>query len=237
MDNYLTELTEEFSLQCSRLSFDFDGYVYNPLDYARANHRQYLQNYVRKGVRVLFLGMNPGPFGMLQTGVPFGEINTVRDYLKINNTVGKPAAEHPGRPVLGMNTTRSEISGLRLWSLMRDRYPDADAFADENCIMNYCPLGFLSPEKTAKNITPDKLNSSDRFALEKLCNGYLVNVIRYIGPGFLVGVGKYAENKLSCLDTGIPVAGIIHPSPGNPQANSNWAGKTLCRLTELGIWK
>lgn len=237
MDNYLADLTADFSAQCSRLSFSFDGYVYNPLDYAWTNHRQYLENYVKKGTPVMFLGMNPGPFGMLQTGVPFGDIVSVTEYLKIDNRVGSPAVEHPGRPVMGMYIKRREISGSRLWGLMASRYPDATGFARENCVMNYCPLGFLSPEKTAKNITPDKLCVSDRAPLEKLCNEYLLKVIEYVNPQHLVGVGKYAGDKLLSLNTGRHVCSIIHPSPGNPQANNNWAGKTLAKLEELGIWK
>ena len=34
--------------------------------------------------RVVFLGMNPGPFGMAQVGVPFGEVAAVRDWLRID---------------------------------------------------------------------------------------------------------------------------------------------------------
>lgn len=47
-------------------------YVYNPLEYAWETHRCYAERYCRggpRGQRVLFLGMNPGPYGMAQTGV------------------------------------------------------------------------------------------------------------------------------------------------------------------------
>lgn len=44
-------------------------YVYNPLEYAWETHRCYVERYCRGGQSVLFLGMNPGPFGMAQTGV------------------------------------------------------------------------------------------------------------------------------------------------------------------------
>jgi len=42
--------------------------------------------------------MNPGPWGMAQTGVPFGEINAVKDWLGINAEVDKPQKQHPKRP-------------------------------------------------------------------------------------------------------------------------------------------
>ena len=38
---------------------------------------------------------NPGPYGMAQTGVPFGEIPAVRDWMGISGLVGKPDPEHP----------------------------------------------------------------------------------------------------------------------------------------------
>ena len=54
--------------------------VYNPLDYARRPYEQYLRTYGATPKRVLFLGMNPGPFGMAQTGVPFGDVASVRRF-------------------------------------------------------------------------------------------------------------------------------------------------------------
>lgn len=44
-------------------------YTYNPLEYAWDTHRCYVETYCQEGQSVLFLGMNPGPFGMAQTGV------------------------------------------------------------------------------------------------------------------------------------------------------------------------
>ena len=58
-------------------------HVYNPLVYAWAPHEAYLRRFGGARKRVVFLGMNPGPFGMAQTGVPFGEIAAVRGWLRI----------------------------------------------------------------------------------------------------------------------------------------------------------
>src|SRR5690606_34514660 len=57
------------------------SYVYNPLVYAKAAHDLYLTRFGDSHKRVLMLGMNPGPWGMSQTGVPFGEIPAVRDWM------------------------------------------------------------------------------------------------------------------------------------------------------------
>ena len=229
--------TKRFSCECSSLSFTFDGFVYNPLDYAFENHAEYLRRYVKPGAEVLFLGMNPGPFGMLQTGVPFGEVNAVRDYLKIDNKVGKPEKEHPRRPVLGMNIQRSEISGLRFWGLMKKLFPNAGDMANFCAVANFCPLGFLSSSKTAKNITPDKLPKNEQTALDSLCLDYLSYIVDYVRPQYLIGVGKYAREKLEALESSLPVFSIIHPSPGNPRANKDWEGTVINTLKENGIWK
>lgn len=236
--DFLVSRTKLLKSQCNNLKFSFEGYIYNPLDYAWDCHEKFLRKYIKQNAKAVFLGMNPGPFGMMQTGVPFGEINAVKDYLKITGNIEKPENEHPARPVLGFETKRSEISGLRLWSLIASHYPNAD-FASDIAFFNYCPLGFLLNTKTAKNETPDHLAKEERKALEDVCNNYLDDVIEMINPEYLVGVGKYAEAKLLSANgsTGKKVFSIIHPSPGNPQANSNWAGKTELRLKEAGLWK
>lgn len=43
--------------------------VYNPTEYATLLHCQYLERFLTGQKRILFLGMNPGPWGMCQTGV------------------------------------------------------------------------------------------------------------------------------------------------------------------------
>src|SRR5262245_50106649 len=96
--------------------------VYNPLTYAWAVHERYLQKFGSGKKRVVFVGMNPGPFGMAQTGVPFGEISSVRDWLRIAGPVKKPIREHPRRPVAGFDCPRSEVSGKRLWGLFAQRF-------------------------------------------------------------------------------------------------------------------
>jgi hypothetical protein len=54
------------------------SHVYHPLIYAAEPHRRYLRLYGDRPKEVVLVGMNPGPWGMAQTGVPFGEIGAVR---------------------------------------------------------------------------------------------------------------------------------------------------------------
>lgn len=43
--------------------------TYNPIEYAAELHLAYMQRFLTGHKPVLFLGMNPGPWGMCQTGV------------------------------------------------------------------------------------------------------------------------------------------------------------------------
>ena len=131
------------------------SHVYNPLQYAWKAHEQYLHNINPKGVRVLLLGMNPGPWGMAQTGVPFGQIEAVRDWLGIDAIIHRPKDEHPKRPILGLECARSEVSGERLWGLFRAEFQSPSRFFSEHFVANYCPLVFM--EESGRNRTPDKL--------------------------------------------------------------------------------
>ncbi len=230
--------TRKLRDEVNALSFTYDGYIYNPLDYAWDMHEAYLRRYARQSASVLFLGMNPGPFGMMQTGVPFGEVNAVRDYLKLDLPVGKPEREHPSRPVVGMQIKRSEGSGKRLWGLISQTWPNPDDFFKDHCIFNYCPLEFRDAGRTGKNFTPDHLPKAEKAALEAVCDSYLRDIIGLINPRALIGIGKYAQEKLEAVndDAGRIVSSIIHPSPGNPQANVDWNGKTTSKMRELGLW-
>lgn len=145
--------------QLAALSFAAPvSHVYNPLDYARSPHELYLSRFASTRKRIVFLGMNPGPFGMVQTGVPFGEIDAVRNWMGIAAPVAKPAIENPKRPIEGFACLRSEVSGRRLWGLFSQRFPRAEDFFAEHFVANYCPLAFFDQ---GRNLTPDKLPASE----------------------------------------------------------------------------
>lgn len=212
--------------------------VYQPLDYAWKPHRRYLERFGGGPKRVLFLGMNPGPFGMAQTGVPFGEVAAVRDWMGIDEPVDKPADEHPKRPVEGFACQRSEVSGRRLWGLFAARFGTAAAFFDDHFVLNYCPLVWMTA--TGANLTPDKLPAADMAPVEEACMKHLAEVVSLMKPSFLIGVGGFAEERLrrAAEATGSKalVGRILHPSPASPAANRGWAEAAERQLTELGVW-
>lgn len=206
--------------------------VYNPLIYARDLHRAYLRRCTGTG-RILMLGMNPGPFGMVQTGVPFGEISAVRDWLKIEGRVEKPPREHPKRPIQGFGCQRSEVSGKRLWGLMADIYGNPDAFFEQAMIMNYCPLAFVSD--TGRNMTPDKLPRDYRQELYGHCDRHLQQVLDILQPGCLIGIGAFAAQRLRQVCPEQDVHQMLHPSPASPRANRNWSGEARGLLEQIGV--
>jgi len=211
------------------------AHVYQPLDYAREPHEQYLQRFGGGAKRVVFLGMNPGPFGMAQTGVPFGEVAAVRDWMGISGLVRKPRDEHPKRPVDGFGCTRSEVSGRRLWGLFAERFGTAEAFFTDHFVLNYCPLVWMGA--TGANLTPDKLPSTEMSPVEDACMKHLDAVLRVLNPTYLIGVGGFAEERLRRVaGRGAVVGRVLHPSPASPAANRGWAEAATRQLTALGVW-
>lgn len=223
--------------ETSRLKFGPPvTHVYNPLAYAWAPHEAYLRRFGGARKRIVFLGMNPGPFGMVQTGVPFGEIAAVRDWLQIECAVGQPEREHPRRPVTGFACARSEVSGRRLWGLFAERFGTPEQFFAEHIVMNYCPLAFL--ESRGRNRTPDKLPASEKAALFAACDRHLRAIVAALQPEWLIGVGNFAVRRAEHLfqDGSLKLGRILHPSPASPAANRNWKGLAIRQLEALGVW-
>ncbi len=211
------------------------AYVYNPLEYARGIHENYLRRFGSGRREILLLGMNPGPWGMAQTGVPFGEVNLVRDWMGLEGEVDKPKREHPKRPVEGFKTRRSEVSGARLWGWAKDTFRTPEHFFKRFLILNYCPLSFM--EETGKNITPDKLAARERAALEAACDKALRRQVEYYRPNMLIGIGAFAQKRalkaLAGMD--IEIGTILHPSPASPAANRGWAKAAEKQFRALGV--
>lgn len=219
------------------------AHVYNPLDYAWQAHEAYLRRFGRGPKRMVWLGMNPGPFGMMQTGVPFGEVAAVRDWMQIEASVTAPAHQHPKRLIEGFDCRRSEVSGRRLWDWARLRYGTADAFFADAFVLNYCPLVFL--EESGRNRTPDALPASERLPMIEACDHHLAAAITALEPEWLIGVGGFANKRLQAIVEGdlldsdlarrLKVGQIIHPSPASPIANRGWAEAVDARLAEYGL--
>lgn len=233
----LKQITDQLVEGLEPLSFTAPvSHVYNPLVYAREAWDLYCERFGVGPKRVLLLGMNPGPFGMAQCGVPFGEIAHVRDWLGIETPVGKPPLEHPKRPILGFDCPRSEVSGRRLWSWAKDTYGTPEAFFETFFIANYCPLVFMEGPN-GKNRVPEKLPKAEREPLFALCDHALRQTVELLEPELVVGVGKFAEKKAKQVvgDLDLRIGSVAHPSPASPIANRGWAPLMTRGLRELGV--
>src|SRR5690606_34147259 len=156
------------------------AHVYNPLGYAWAMHEAYLRRFAATTKRVVFVGMNPGPFGMMQTGVPFGEVTAVRDWMRLDEPLRRPARQHPKRPIEGLACRRSEVSGQRVWGWAASRFGSPESFFEHALVLNYCPLVFLAD--SGRNCTPDKLPAAELRPLQHACDLHLRRVLEAIEP-------------------------------------------------------
>jgi single-strand selective monofunctional uracil DNA glycosylase len=235
-DMTLEQITDDLIADLDGLTFGLPvTHVYNPLIDARAARDTYCEKYGQAPREVLLLGMNPGPYGMAQCGVPFGEIGHVRDWLRIEGPVERPAVEHPKRPVLGFDCARSEVSGRRLWSWAKETYGTPEAFFERFFIANYCPLVFM--EEGGRNRIPEKLPKAERTPLYAACDRALRRTVELLEPRFVVGVGKFAEKKARQVvgDLDVTIASVPHPSPASPLANRGWAPLMTKALTDVGV--
>jgi single-strand selective monofunctional uracil DNA glycosylase len=213
-------------------------HTYLTLDYAAAGHEAYLEKFGGSRKRVLLLGMNPGPYGMAQTGVPFGEIAAVRDWMGLSPEIGKPADEHPKRKILGMTCPKSEVSGRRLWGLFSEKFPSAGDFFKDHLVINFCPLVWM--KDSGANLTPDKIRTAEMAEVDASCQKHLRRVIQVLSPEFLIGVGGYAEGQMIAAKETLGIVAatgkILHPSPASPAANRGWAEVAERQLREMGVW-
>lgn len=233
----LLYLEQRLTEQLNILQFSSPvNYIYNPLEYAFETHNQYVKKYCTTTKQVLLMGMNPGPFGMVQTGVPFGEVSIVKEWLKIEGAVGKPTREHPQRRVLGFSCTRSEVSGQRFWNFFKELCQTPNNFFRYSFVHNYCPLVFMTD--SGKNITPPSLPIVERKALQKVCDQHICEVIKLLEVKMVIAVGRYTHNRVRAVLeneslTNVKAEFIMHPSPINPVANKSWNEVVMKQLHEL----
>lgn len=235
MSTGLVQISRTLSRAVNELDFaEPVTHVYNPLHYAKRPHEIYLRRFGKGRKEVVLVGMNPGPFGMAQTGVPFGDVGFVRDWMGIEARVDHPNEEHPKRPVLGFECPRPEVSGSRLWGWARDRFGTPEYFFSRFFVINYCPLVFI--EASGRNRTPDKLSADERAALLAPCDRALRSAVELLEPTHVVGIGVWATKRArAALVPGTPVGTVLHPSPASPKANRGWASQADSDLQALGI--
>lgn len=213
-------------------------HVYFPTEYAREPHSNFTRRYCSGKKRILFLGMNPGPFGMVQTGVPFGDAPTVKGWLNISGHVEQPSNVHPKRPILGLECQRQEVSGSRFWGYFQKLGPPDQFF--ENCfVYNMCPAAFMS--HSGKNVIPAQLKAAEQRILNEICQHSLASLVELLETELVIAIGQFAyKGALKALadsikNNKIKVECILHPSPRNPRANKGWSAIVTEQFQKMGV--
>jgi len=234
--NKLVQISRRLARSVDSLHFASPvTHVYNPLNYARATHEEYLAKYGCLKPEAVLVGMNPGPYGMVQTGVPFGEIQLVKGWLRIEGEIRPPKDQHPKRPIQGFSCSRSEVSGFRLWTWAKDSFGKPENFFKRFMVLNYCPLCFM--EDSGRNRTPDKLPAAEREPLFAACDLALRLSIQQLQPRFAIGIGAFAAKRIRAATSfgNLIIGQILHPSPASPKANKGWAAQATHELASIGI--
>ena len=232
----LIEITKQLIRDVQPLKFSSPvTHVYNPLAYALEPYKLYLQRFGTPPKGVVLVGMNPGPWGMAQTGIPFGEIEAVKHWMGIEAPVYAPENEHPKRPIEGFGCARSEVSGRRLWGWAQNKFKTPERFFSRFFVANYCPLQFI--ESGGRNRTPNQLRASERKPLLEICDRALRRNIDWLKPKYVIGVGQFAAQRAraALADHQVIVGSITHPSPANPKANRGWEKIITREFSEIGI--
>jgi single-strand selective monofunctional uracil DNA glycosylase len=232
----LNEITDQLNKNMRALKFGPPvTHVYNPLDYAARAYRLYLNRFAAPPKEVVLVGMNPGPWGMAQTGVPFGEIKAVQQWMGIEARVDSPPDEHPKRPVMGFACSRSEVSGRRLWGWVQKKFKTPERFFTRFFVANYCPLQFI--EASGRNRTPNQLRAAERKPLLAICDQALRQTVEWLKPEYVIGVGQFTADRarIALTDLNVVVGSITHPSPANPKANRGWEKIISRELSKIGI--
>jgi len=209
-------------------------HVYNPLVYAWKPHCEYLRQFGRGDHEILIVGMNAGYFGMAQTGVPFGDVAMVRDWLGIDGAVERPADEHPRRPIDGFACRRGEVSGQRLWGWARDAFGTPERFFARFFVVNYCPLCFLT--ESGANLALDKLPVGARTTLQKVCDDALRAAAQATKARYAIGLGHFAARRVEAvLGNDLHCGAAPHPSPANARIGPHWSREMNRALAAMGI--
>ena len=209
------------------------AHVTNPLDYAWAYHEQFIEQWTEFGATTLLLGMNPGPYGMAQTGVPFGATAMAREILQIKERdVRTPPGANLKRPIEGLSMERQEVSGTRFWSMLSDHYGSTEAIFSNIYVVNHCPLLILG--ETGRNVTPVDLPKATIEPVLKACDKHLKSVVDIMAIESVVGVGNYAKKRAQAVLRDVHIDSMWHPSPASPLANRNggadWRANAISKI-------
>jgi len=92
-------------------------------------------------------------------------------------------------------------------------------------------------EAGGRNRTPNQLRAAERKPLLAVCDRALRRTIEQLNPRYVIGVGRFAEERarVALSDLDVTIGRITHPSPANPKANRGWQALVVKEFAALGI--
>lgn len=159
--------------------------------------------------------------------MPFGNVSTVKDLLKLEGEVNAPENMHPKRLVTGLQHKTDEQSGKRLWPLLAKLSNGSiDQFTRQCLVYNFCPLIYYDAQ--GKNITPNELKGSLKTEVRNACLESCEEVLKLLKTEVIVAVGVYVFNSLqeSSYIRSKRIIKLPHPSP-RTLYNHNWHEKAV----------
>lgn len=221
--------------------------VLNSHQYAFCPFGEYCNMFAPAGQQplALFVGMNPGPYGTAQNGIPFGCSSFVNNWMGITQgTAGSAAVKGTELKegidghgfeycpaVLGLRCKKEEVSGKRLWGWAQSVVGGgkAEAFFRHAFVYTYCPLAFFAG---GANVPLADLPVAERRTIEEHCDQALLALVLEMKPVYVIGVGNYAYSKAekavtkaaveSCSPHSMVALKVAHPSPASPGAAAFW---------------
>jgi single-strand selective monofunctional uracil DNA glycosylase len=136
--------------------------VLDPGRYGERWHHRFRRCYPVGPRPLLVFGLNPGPYGMAQTGVPFTDLKRLefhlprlwRELLAAREPVALPGLAPPSlRPFL---TRTFESSSVRVYKFLERAFGSAEQAFRRVAFVNPCPLLFID-RATGENRTPADL--------------------------------------------------------------------------------
>lgn len=193
--------------------------ILNPLVYAWHLHEEYMGK-VPQGTKILFVGMNPSPSSL--TGIPFYEKDAMTNLFGaplLTQLLNEMPAKYRGN--------ETSESGQRFWEFVFKKFGSYDKFFRYCFIINYCPLIFMN--KDGGNVPLDGFNDASQSLLKNLMaisDSGLKDIIDHIKPTLIIGIGRYAFNRVRQANTSnIKCYQIRHPSPATGMTSDQWMNK------------
>jgi single-strand selective monofunctional uracil DNA glycosylase len=228
--------------------------IWNPGLYAASWHALFRKEYPASAGCILVFGLNPGPYGMAQTGIPFTDLKRLREHLprlakglerRGCSLAGVGLAPRSLRPYLSRTF---ESSAVRVYRFLSRGWGSAEDGWRSVVVANPCSLLFM--DAAGENRTPaDLVGAVSRRTgslvaarrLRERCNALrrlaAREAVRVLSPRGVVLLGKDAQRA---MQTGIApllgpdsILGWEHPARAVPD---RWAMGLLEEIKRRG-WK